>query len=275
MVFRKAKSRRKSESLPPPRTLPELVDRLTTGGSNALNTGLLSDLVSRISASNSERDSALQLLFRQMQRPHSQIRCSVVKVLRFLTTEPLQASLTSGIQEAILLHLQDILPYCIPTTNFDKALPPPESAANEMQREMLKMLFQWEREGICSMLSSQARGQLVSVMRYLRTPLKQSGGTARLKDAARMLETLEREEDQRHRRAQMADAVIRRRILAARDAFREHRPLILENVESLEGIVKLLVPDLFQMDESRASEPSSPRDFREHGFHASGECNSN
>lgn len=58
------------------------------------------------SGSNSERDNALQLLFRQMQRPHSQIRCSVVKVFKFLTTESLQASLASSIKEAILLHLQ-------------------------------------------------------------------------------------------------------------------------------------------------------------------------
>lgn len=70
------------------------------------------------------------------------------------------------------------------------------------------------------MPSSQAWGQLTSVMRYLRTSLEQSSGTNRLKDAARMLETLEREENQRYRRAQIADAVIRRRVLAARDAFR-------------------------------------------------------
>ncbi|VDK37977.1 unnamed protein product [Taenia asiatica] len=272
-VSRKAKPHRKSRSTPPPRTLPELIDRLTTSEPKALNTDLLSDLVSRISESNSERDNALQLLFRQMQRPHSQIRYNVVQVFKFLTTESLQASLASSIQEAILLHLQEILPHCIPTTSFDKALPPPESAANEMQREMLKMLFQWEREGVRNVMSSQAWGQLTSVMRYLRTPLEQSVGTARLKDVARMLETLEREEDQRHRRAQIADAVIRRRVLAARDTYREHHPFIVENVESLEGVVKLLVPDPFQLEDSKASGPSSPRDFREHGFHASGEVN--
>ncbi|KAH9280336.1 hypothetical protein ECG_06153 [Echinococcus granulosus] len=272
-VFRKAKPPRKSKSPPPPRTLSELVDRLTTGGSKALSADLLSDLVSRIRESNSERDNALQLLLRQMQKPHAQIRCSVVKVLKFLTTVPSQSSLASSIQEAILLQLQDVLPYCIPTTSFDKALPPPESAAIEMQKEMLKMLLQWERGGVCSKLSSQARGQLASVMRYLRTPLEESGGTARLKDAASMLETLEREENQRRRKAQMADAVIRRRVLAARDAYREHYPLVVENVESLGNIVKLLVPDLSQMGNSIVSGSSSPRDFREHGFHTSGEVN--
>lgn len=47
----------------------------------------------------------------------------------------------------------------------------------------------------------------------------------------------------------------------------------MENVKSLEGVVRLLVPDPFQMEDSRASGSSSPRDFREHGFHASGEVN--
>ncbi|VDM16680.1 unnamed protein product [Hydatigera taeniaeformis] len=226
-----------------------------------------------LSGSTTDRDNVLRLLFRQIQKPHSRIRCNVVKVIKFLTTETLQGSLAVEVQDNILLHLQDILPFCIPTTSFDEALPPPESAAIEMQKEMLEMLFRWERKGVCATLSSQAWGQLASVMRYLRTPLKQSGGTVRLKNAAHMLEALEREENQRHRRAQMADAVIRRRVLAARDAYREHHQFIAENLESLEGVLKLLVPDPFHMEDLTASGASSPSDYREHGFHTSGEVN--
>ena len=54
----------------------------------------------------------------------------------------------------------------------------------------------------------------------------------------------------------------------------ENREVIEENVKSLESIIKLLVPDLLEEDEKMpVSRSSSPSDFREHGFHSTGEVN--
>ncbi len=59
-------------------------------------------------------------------------------------------------------------------------------------------------------------------MRYLRTPVRGgnvSGGTARLREAARLLSSLERDhreaEAQRQRSVQTTDTIIRRRITSA------------------------------------------------------------
>lgn len=109
----------------------------------------------------------------------------------------------------------------MPTTNSDKPLPPPESAARDLQIEMLKLLLFWEKDAISlKRLSPLAKGQLTSLLRYLRAPLNLGDGTMRLKSAARMLEQLEQEEAQRRRNSLAADAVIRRRVTAARDAYR-------------------------------------------------------
>ena len=84
---------------------------------------------------------------------------------------------------------------------------------------MLKLLLQWERNYVASSVSSCAMGQLTSVMRYLRTPLKSDGVTSRLKVTSRILRELEQEENQRCRNARVADAVIRRRVLEAKAAY--------------------------------------------------------
>ena len=111
------------------------------------------------------------------------------------------------------------MPYCIPTRSSDKPLPPPESVATELRREMLKLLFKWERNCESIFLSTCATGQLSSFLRYLRAPLKQGVGTTGLKIASRVLEELEQEEIQRCRNSQIADTVIRRRVLEAKAAF--------------------------------------------------------
>lgn len=86
---------------------------------------------------------------------------------------------------------------------------------------MVELLLCWERDAtFLKSLSPQAKGQLTSLLRYLRTPLKQGEGTGRLKSAARLLEQLEQEEAQRRRNALAADAIIRRTVTEARDAFR-------------------------------------------------------
>lgn len=46
-----------------------------------------------------------------------------------------------------------------------------------------------------------------------------------------------------------------------------------ENVNSLEGVVKLLVPDIFEMTTEAPSTSFSPSDFREHGIHECAEVN--
>ncbi|KAM3184002.1 hypothetical protein ACTXT7_009246 [Hymenolepis weldensis] len=265
MLFKKPKVPKKRKPPPPPQDLPQLIDRLTTGGNRELDAGLLLDLANQMKQSNLSRDDALRLIFQQIKRPHAQIRLSVIKVIKHLSSQP-KLSLVVG--EA------DIFPFCVPTANSDKPLPPPEQAANELQREMVELLLCWERDvNFLKSLSPQARGQLTSLLRYLRTPLKQGEGTGRLKSAARLLEQLEQEEAQRRRSALAADAVIRRTVTEARDAFRENRDAIEDNLKSLEGVMKLLVPDIFEMESEEPSLSFSPSDFREHGMHESGEVN--
>ncbi|VUZ51213.1 unnamed protein product [Hymenolepis diminuta] len=270
-LFKKPKVPKKRKPSLPPQDLPDLIDRLTTGGNRELDAGLLHDLAERMKQSNLSRDDALRLIFQQIKRPHAQIRLSVVKVIKHLSS---QSKLSLVVREAVLLELQDIFPFCVPTANSDKPLPPPEQAANELQREMVELLLCWERDAIfLKSLNPQARGQLTSVLRYLRTPLKQGEGTGRLKSAARLLEQLEQEEAQRRRNALAADAIIRRTVTEARDTFRENRDAIEDNLKSLEGVLKLLVPDIFEMESEEPSLSFSPSDFREHGMHDSGEVN--
>ncbi|VDD77040.1 unnamed protein product [Mesocestoides corti] len=234
-----------------------------------------------ISSSQSERDQSLRLLILQLQRPHSQIRLGALRVIQFLTCDAMRlpagtpTSLAATFRGAVLLQLQDILPFCIPTTESDRPLPPPKLAAEELRQELLKLLLRWERDVASETvtLSKQAEGQLASAMRYLRTPVKQGGGTARLKEVADMLRRLELEHQEaealRQRNAQTADAVIRRRIFAAKTTYREHKMAIEENIKSLETIIKLLVPDLFEMEAYQSPSPCQI-DPREHGFLSQG-----
>lgn len=126
--------------------------------------------------------------------------------------------------------LQDIFPYCVPTTPTDTALPPPKQAAEELKRVFLSLLLKWEtemREGESIGGSRQAGGHLTSLLRYLRTPLERDGrcggGGVRLREAAHLLESLERERreiaERRQRSSQTTEAVIRRRILAVQQTF--------------------------------------------------------
>nr|CDS34339.1 soss complex subunit b1 [Hymenolepis microstoma] len=270
-LFKKPKLPKKPKPPLPPKDLRELVDRLTAGDNLELEAGLLSDLANRMIESNLERDDALLIIFQQIRRPRAQIRLNVVKLIKYLSS---QSKLSLVVRESVLLQLQDIFPFCVPTANSDKPLPPPEQAANELQREMLDLLLCWERdETILKSLSPQSRGQLASLLRYLRTPRKQGEGNTRLKSAGRLLEHLEQEEDQRRRNALAADAIIRRSVTEARDAFRENRSVIEENLKSLEGVMKLLIPDIFEMASEEPSSSFSPSDFREHGMHDSGEVN--
>ncbi|VDO04787.1 unnamed protein product [Rodentolepis nana] len=270
-LFKKPKLPKKRKSHPPPKELPDLVDCLTTGDNSEPDSGLLSDLTKRMIESNLDRDDALRIIFQQIQRPRAQIRLSVIKLVKYLSSQP---KLSLMVRESILLQLQDIFPFCVPCSSSDKPLPPPEQAANELQREMLDLLLCWERdESILKSLTSQSRGQLTSLLRYLRSPLKQGEGNARLKSAARLLELLEQENAQRRRNALAADAIIRRSVMEARDAFRENRDVIEENLKAFEGVMKLLIPDIFEVVSEEPSSSISPSDFREHGMHDSGEVN--
>ena len=54
----------------------------------------------------------------------------------------------------------------------------------------------------------------------------------------------------------------------------DNREAIEENLKSLESLIKLLVPDIFDGNgEVEASRCYGPSDFREHGFHSAGEIN--
>lgn len=47
-LFKKPKVPKKRKPPPPPQDLPELIDRLTTGGNRELDAGLLHDLANRM-----------------------------------------------------------------------------------------------------------------------------------------------------------------------------------------------------------------------------------
>ncbi|KAM7542159.1 hypothetical protein Aperf_G00000019129 [Anoplocephala perfoliata] len=268
-LFKKSKPSKKQKLPSSPKNLAELIDRLTACSGNSLNAELLSDLTDRMKESDFDREDALRLLFQQIQRPHAQIRLSVVRIIKYLSS---QTTFPSSVREAVLLQLQDIFPFCVPTTNSDKPLPPPESAAHNLQVEMLELLLFWEKSDISlKNLSHPARGQLASLLRYLRSSLKSGDCAVRLKSVGHILEELEQKEAQRRRNSLTADAVIRRKVTAASAAYREHREVISENLNALEGVVKLLGPDIFEMETGAPSTSFSPDDFREHGIYECGE----
>ncbi|GAA49833.1 hypothetical protein CLF_103656 [Clonorchis sinensis] len=286
--------------------LPFLVDKMTTCGNLRPDIALVRELCECCCQEVGTVRQIFRLITVQLRRPHAQIRLGSLKLLSDLSSPSFLLTHASGsadpstvrnvckmVRDLILTHLQDLQTHCLGADPEAPSLPPPPSAAKEMQVFAINLLLDWEEQlqngrfptrytsdfGVHTLPdpqpltwipSSLARGQFKGLLRFLRSgevnkPSRTLNGSSSLIAVKKLFLELDRKrstERQRLLASQEAEAVTARRhlkrCLTRISALSDQ---IEENLTSLASVLELLVPDPFQQscgDVNRSDDIGEP-----------------
>ncbi|KAK4476049.1 hypothetical protein MN116_001277 [Schistosoma mekongi] len=258
-----------------PTHLQILVDKITTSGSNLVDSSLVEETIYSCCKSSATVSDLFRLATVQLRRKHAQIRLGVLRLLKLLSS-PLAIAhqltlcgndaiqfvpLSKYLRNLILDNIQDTFSYMLQFESHVETIPPPKEAAKQLQTEAVELLLNWEYEleqghfditpwnpdSSASLLwvpSQRAKGQLKAFLNFLildSRPLSNSGCV--YSPTKRLISKIREEREKKVQLFKKEFKKSRRLLNDCLSEVEEFGESVEENLVSLSSILDILVPN--------------------------------